>query len=212
MRSEQAAYDTTRLPGVAGSGTAALGQPHGKPYPPGSGTLRSGDPSDAAVVAALDVVHTTEVEAARLATQKAQAPAVRQFAQAMLAAHEGPAARIAPNTTPEARSAADLLVPMREQRAKYMELMQRTPAGPEFDRIYMTSQVESHRASHQLMTRLEQSTADRALLARIRQLEGEVTTHLETARRTLAQVQSAQTAPTAGAAGTTSTPRPPGSP
>lgn len=212
MRSEQAAYDTTRLPGTAGSGTAALGQPHGKPNPPGSGELRSGDPSDAAVIAALDEVHASEVGTARLALQKAQAPAVKQYAQAMLAAHGGPAAATRPPATAEARSAADLLVPMREQRAKYAALLQRTPGGAGFDRLYMTSQVESHQAAHQLMTRLEQSTTNRDVLAQVRRLETDVEGHLESARRTLAQVQGAATRPTADAPGTTSTPRPPGSP
>jgi putative membrane protein len=212
MRSELAAYDTTRLPGVAGSGTAALGQPHGKPNPPGSGVLRSGDPTDEAVVTALDVVHTTEVEAAQVAAQKAQRPEVRQYAQTMLSAHRGPAAGTAAPATNAARSASDLLVPMREQHAAYMEVLKRTPAGPEFDRLYMTSQVDSHAGAHQLLTRLETSTTDRALLARIAHTEEEVNGHLETARRTLAIVQGAAAVPTAGIAGTTSTPRPPGSP
>jgi putative membrane protein len=173
--------DTTALPGTAGSGTAAVGRPSGATGQPGAGVLHTGDPSDADVRLVLGAIHKTEVDASQLAVGKAQNPRVRQYAQAMLQMHQGPA-RSAPTPGGGAMSgASDLLVPLQEHAGKTLVALQ-AASGPAFDRAYITSQVESHQNSVQLLSRLETATKDNALLAQVRQLQGEVQRHLEQAR------------------------------
>ena len=167
--------DTTALPGTAGSGTAAVGRP------PGAGPLHSGDPSDADVRLVLGAIHKGEVDAAQVATGKAQNPRVKQYAQEMLRMHEGPA-RAAPTPGGGAVSgASDLLVPLQENTTKTLAAL-RTANGPAFDRAYITSQVASHEGALQTLTRLEPATRDNGLLAQVRTLKGEVQRHLEQAR------------------------------
>lgn len=211
MRSEQVAYDTVPKAGVAGSGTAAIGRPQGHVSPPGGNLLRGGDPTDAGVVAALALVHRQEVEAARLASGKAQAPEARTFAQTMLRTHEGPAASMrAQGNEPE--STQDLLIYFRDQHAKTMQLLQRTPTGHEFDRLYLLTQVEAHRSADQLMTRLETSTRNRDLLAEVHRTEADIGRHLAEARQAQARVQAMEGRAVAGVARETTGPYPPGSP
>ena len=173
--------DTTALPGVAGSGTAAVGRPSGATGVPGAGPLHTGDPSDADVRLVLGAIHRTEVDAAQLASGKAQNAQVRQYAQEMLRMHQGPA-RSAPSSGGGAVSgASDLLVPLQEKATKTLAAL-RAASGPAFDRAYITSQVESHQSAHQLLSRLETATRDNALVGEVRTLQGEVQRHLEQAR------------------------------
>lgn len=174
--------DTTALPGMAGSGTAAVGRPSGAPGEQGAGALHSGDPDDASVRQVLAAIHQGEVEAGRLAVGKAQNAQVKAYAQNMLRMHEGPA-RSAPSPAAGANSrASDLLVPLQDQTRKTKAALE-AASGPAFDRAYITSQVASHGAALQLLGRLETAAKDDALTEQIRTLKGEVQRHLEDARR-----------------------------
>lgn len=182
--------DTTALPGVAGSGTAAVGRPSGAPGVPGAGPLHSGDPSDADVRLVVGAIHKTEVDAAQLATTKAQNAGVKAYAQEMLRVHSAPA-RTAPTPGGGAMSgASDLLVPMQENATKTLAAL-RAASGPAFDRAYITSQVASHEGALQTLSRLETATKDNALLQQVRSLQGEVQRHLETARKLQASLGGA---------------------
>jgi putative membrane protein len=182
--------DTTALPGVAGSGTAAVGRPSGAPGVPGAGPLHSGDPSDADVRLVVGTIHKTEVDAAQLAVGKAQNAAVKSYAQEMLRMHEAPS-RQAPSPGGGAMSgASDLLVPMQESAAKTLTAL-RAASGPAFDRAYVTSQVASHQGALQVLSRLETATKDNTLLQQVRTLEGEVQRHLEQARKLQASLGGA---------------------
>ena len=173
--------DTTALPGVAGSGTAAVNRPSGAPGTPGAGPLHSGDPSDADVRLVLGTIHKGEVDAARLAVARAQSPRVKQYAQEMLRMHEGPA-RTAPSPGGGAVSgASDFIVPLQENATK-TDAALRGLSGVAFDRAYITSQVASHTGALQVLSRLETATRDNGLLGQVRTLEGEVQRHLEEAR------------------------------
>jgi putative membrane protein len=175
--------DTTALPGVAGSGTAAVGRPSGSVGQPGAGTLRTGDPTDADVQRVIAAIHRSEVDAAQLAVGKAQNAEVRAYAQNMLRVHEGPSRGApAPGTGSAASGASDLLVPLQEYSTKTLAALRQAPAQA-FDRAYITSQVASHGGALQTLTRLETATSNAALTGQIRTLKGEVQRHMEDARR-----------------------------
>lgn len=183
-------YDTTALPGVAGSGTAAVGRPSGAVGQPGAGTLHSGDPDDASVRQVIAAIHQSEVDAAQLAVGKAQNAAVKGYAQNMLRVHQAPARGAPAPAAGAASRASDLLVPLQENSAKTLAAL-RAASGPAFDRAYVTSQVASHGGALQTLTRLETAARDDALTAQIRTLKGEVQRHLDDARRLQAQLGGA---------------------
>ena len=190
------AGDTTAARGVAGSGTAAIGSPQGSIYTPGEGTLQSGDLSDAGVRAVVDAIHATEVETAQLALQRSQTAGVRDYAQAMLAAHRAaPLARVP--AVAGANAASDLLVPLREYHVKTMQAM-RAASGPAFDRVYVNSQVASHQGALQTLERLETAARGDALTQRLRTLQGQVQRHLDEARALQSRIGNAEARQSAG--------------
>jgi putative membrane protein len=174
--------DTTALPGVAGSGTAAVGRPSGAPGQPGAGTLRTGDPSDESVRQVIAAIHQGEVDAAQVASGKAQNPQVRAYAQAMLQVHGGPARGAPAPGAGAASGASDLLVPLQEYNTKTLAALRAAPPAS-FDRAYVGSQVASHAGALQTLTRLETAASNDALTDQIRALKGEVQRHLDDARK-----------------------------
>lgn len=182
--------DTTALPGIAGSGTAAVGRPSGAVGQPGAGTLHTGDPADDDVRQVIAAIHKSEVDAAQLAVGKAQNAAVKSYAENMLRVHGGPARSAPAPAAGAASGASDLLVPLQETSAKTLAAL-RTASGPAFDRAYATSQVASHQGALQTLSRLETAARDNALTDQIRTLKGEVQRHLEDARRLQSQLGGA---------------------
>jgi putative membrane protein len=179
--------DTVAAAGVAGSGTAAVGASSGSIYTTGSGTLHSGDPTDAAVSATLGALNGAERELSELGAQKATNAAVKQYAQRMAAAH----AQGTPPSAPMPPSASDLVVPLREAHAKSLAMLRQMPAGPNFDRAFMQRQVESHGNALQTITRLETAAKESQLVDRLRRMRTEVERHRAEAERLRAQLPSA---------------------
>lgn len=176
--------DTMARPGVAGSGTAAIGAPTGSIHTPGSGTLHSGDPSDAGVRALVQAINGAETETARLALQKASSPAVKQYAQRMLDEHRGGASV----TASAPGDASDLLVPLRDGHAKAMQALRAAPAGAGFDRMYAQMEVAHHGNALQLIERARTAARDDALVQQLRTLQSTVERHRSDAERLRAQV------------------------
>jgi putative membrane protein len=81
-----------------------------------------------------------EIEAGRIAAQKARNPRVKSFAQMMVSDHSNTAARMQAAVPPGVRLPSQLDA---EHQAKLTQL-QNTPAGAGFDRVYMQQQVAAH--------------------------------------------------------------------
>ena len=187
--------DSTNLQGTAGSGTNSARYPSGSIGTPGSGVMEAdGDPSDAAVRALVDVIHTGEVQTSEVAQQKAQHPAVKRYAQAMLAAHRGPAAARPAGAggvagTGNASNLATFLI---DAQRKSLQQLQSLPAGPQFDEAYVRGQIDAHQGALQALERAETAADDATLTDQVRRLQTEVERHLAEARRVQRELQSAQ--------------------
>ena len=171
--------NTRALPGTAGSGTAASGWPSGSIGTPGSGVMGDGPMTDASVQATLDAMHRIEAGLSQLGAQKAQHPAARQYAEAMIAAHRPKAGQTAPRT---GDGVSDLLAYWREMDVKTRQLLTAMPAGPAFDVAFVNAQVQAHEASLQTLDRLESDARAPELTRRIRAEQESVAHHLTEAR------------------------------
>jgi putative membrane protein len=121
-----------------------------------------------------------EVESSRLALQRGQSPAVRQFAQMMIDHHTMTTQQVM-----QAAQAAGLTPPpatlLPPQRAMLDELQ---PAkGVEFDRLYIAQQRTAHRMAHALHSNYAQN-GDTA------QLRQTATTAVPIIQRHIDQLQS----------------------
>lgn len=181
--------DSAPLPGRAGSGTAAVGNANGSISTPGEGTLQSGDPTDASVRTLIDAINASEIEASQLALQKGQRAEVRRYAQSMVATHRQGSMDRAIEAA-GTNSANDLLLPLRDQHVKTMQLLQKLPNGPAFDRAYITAQVQAHEGALQSLERAETAVKNATLTDQVRRMQGEVEKHLAEARRVQALVQA----------------------
>jgi putative membrane protein len=178
--------DSAALPGTAGSGLAAAGDPSGSIGTPGTGRLQSGDPSDAGVRSLLGAIDASEIEASQLALQKAQNADVKRYAQSMIAAHQQQAPGAQAGAA--AGSGSDLLTPLQDSHRKVMTKLQATATGPAFDRAYITAQVQAHEGALQTLERAETAAGDPTLVDRVRRTQTEVERHLAEARRVQALV------------------------
>jgi len=85
-----------------------------------------------------------ETQSAALAQQRAQSPAVRDFAQMMIADHAATTRRLTAAAQSVAISPlAPALLPM---QARMMDQLRAAPAGA-FDRVYVDQQVQAHEAA-----------------------------------------------------------------
>jgi putative membrane protein len=184
--------DTAGLPGTAGSGTGAVGNPSGSIGTPGSGVGQSGDPSDDGVRSLLDAINASEIEASQVAVQKAQHAEVKRYAQAMIAAHQQQTPAGAAAGPAGGNSASDLLVPLQDTHRKVMQQLRSTATGPAFDRAYINAQIQAHEGALQTLERAETATRDATLTDRVRRSQSEVERHLAEARRVQALVQRNQ--------------------
>jgi putative membrane protein len=142
--------------------------------------MRSGDPSDASVAAIMTLIDRAEVESSQLASQRASNPEVKRYAQEMVAAHQRTA-----GTQPAATmntGESDLTTFLQQAHTGAMSRLRTAPAGAEFDRAYMTSQIQAHEGAHQTLERMRASVRDDALTERIQQKMTEVQQHLGRAR------------------------------
>jgi putative membrane protein len=165
--------------GTAGSGPGYTTDTTGSINTPGSGQIRSGDPSDASVAAVMSLIDRQELESSQLAVQRASNPEVKRYAQEMIAAHQGGGSQPA-NT--RATGESDLTTFLQQAHTAAMNQLRTLPAGVEFDRAYMVSQVKAHEGAHQTLERLQTAARDNALTDRIRQKMAAVQQHLQRAR------------------------------
>ncbi|ALA59226.1 DUF4142 domain-containing protein [Nitrospira moscoviensis] len=138
------------------------------------------------VMAVFNTIDRSEIEAAQLAKQKSSSPAVRDFAERMIAEHTTMlerrrelAGRL--NISPQPPQLASAL---KETHQETMEEL-RKQSGRDFDRAYLEYQVKMHDQAE----KLAQETGESAENSRIRQHLMEARANIESH---LAQAKSVQ--------------------
>jgi len=140
--------------------------------------------SDDKILKVAQVANQSEIEAAQLASARAETPAVRDYAK-MLVAHHGAAQRrtmrvasqlgLGPSMSPDAEE-------LRTESSKQMEGL-RDKQGKEFDRAYLDAQVEAHENVLRLIdSRLEPEAKQPSVKSLVRDLRPTVAKHLDEAR------------------------------
>jgi putative membrane protein len=144
-------------------------------------TVIVGGPTDAENVAIARAANQGEVETSQPAVQRAQNPAVRQFAERMVADHTAANQRlqalgIAPRENEQSRQVTQTA----RQTAQALQLF---PADG-YDRAYMDAQIALHQYTLAMLEEyLVPSSQSRALRALLEEMRGTVAAHLEQARQ-----------------------------
>ena len=137
--------------------------------------------SDANVLAMLDVINLSEIDSSNLAQQKASSPYVRTFATLMLSEHTAmmqetrqlaQQIKIDPKTPTLAS-----IVGKRHQET--MEELRRM-SGPDFDQVYLKSQIQMHEQAIDLVQNTADTVHDRRLHHHLKGARQDLLTHLST--------------------------------
>lgn len=119
--------------------------------------------SDAYIISAVDVVNTDEIAEGMLARQRGVSPRVRMFAQRMVTEHTTLQARdraVAQNPRFIAGDSAQVTRQMAAADRANLLRLQQTPAGPAFDGVYITQQVQDHRNALALLEAARKQARD----------------------------------------------------
>ncbi|MCC6469573.1 MAG: DUF4142 domain-containing protein [Alphaproteobacteria bacterium] len=167
---------------IAAAATAQAQTP-----PPGPAASPPPSPQESTVLAVADANFVkqalrdglAEVELGRLAAEKASNPAVREFAQHMVADHSkanGELAELAQQMNLQPAPAAN------PEQAKLREQLEQL-TGDAFDRAYMESQVKEHLKAVQLFERHSSAGGDKNIRAFAAAKLPVLQQHLEQAKR-----------------------------
>ena len=149
--------------------------------------------SNANVVAVLDTIDVSEIEAAQLAKQKASSPAVRSFAANLVEQHTesmqknlqlAKQMRVNPEK-PRLASAVE------STHQKTMEEL-RKKSGQDFDRAYIDYQVTMHEQAVKLVEDTAHSVDDPRLKQQLVQTRPDLISHLSAARQLQRQIVAQQ--------------------
>ena len=86
-----------------------------------------------------------EVQSSQLALTRAQSPAVRDFAQMMIADHGNTTRQLI--TAAQAVGIGPVAPALLPTQARMMQRLGAAGSGPAFERVYLDQQVEAHRAA-----------------------------------------------------------------
>ena len=133
---------------------------------------------DAKEVKELAIANMAEIEAGKLALEKAQDPKVKEFAQHMVDDHTkmlDEVKQLAQSKNVELPSAPD---------AKHQKLMKKLQglSGEKFDREYMQAMVKDHRDSLKLAQRTAKGAKDEQLKSAAQKAAPEIQDHLKMAQ------------------------------
>jgi putative membrane protein len=152
-----------------------------------------GTMSDANVVAVLNTIDASELEAAQLAKQKAQSPEVRNYATRlvdehtnMMAKNRQVASRI--NVQPENPA---LVSTMKSTHQETMEEL-RQKSGREFDQRYIDYQIMMHEEAVQLVEKTADSSDNSRLKQHLMQTRPDLQSHLSEAKTIQRQLVARQ--------------------
>jgi putative membrane protein len=139
--------------------------------------------SDANVLAMLDTIDRSEIDAAHLAKQKASSEDVRSFASRMLSEHQA--------MTQESRQLGQVMNVQPEMPAlastaekTHQETMEelRNKSGRDFDQAYIEYQIKMHEQAIGLVRDTAGSVDNSRLQRHLRQARPELESHLSAAR------------------------------
>src|SRR3954468_18866830 len=137
------------------------------------------DKNDAKALQDLAQANLAEVEAGKLASQKAQNPEVKKFARHMVEDHGKQLSELK-----QVAQAKEVTLPA-APKAKHREAMKKLQdlSGDEFDRAYMTQMVKDHGEALTLVQKTANQAKDDALKAAARKAEPGIREHLDTAQK-----------------------------
>jgi len=161
-----------------------------------SAFAQKADDADARAMKKLAAANAAEVEAGKLAAEKAKSAEVKQFGQHMVDDHGKmleDLKKMAAAKGVELPASADL-----EDKAKILKL--RALSGDNFDRDYMAEMVKDHQQDVQETQELAESVKDPQLKSAIRQANAKIKEHLAMAQR----VASSAGAASGGTSGSSS--------
>lgn len=152
-----------------------------------------GTMSDANVVAVLNTIDASELEAAQLAKQKAQSPEVRNYAArlvdehtTMMAKNRQVASRI--NVQPENPALVSTLKTTHQENMEQL----RQKSGQDFDRRYIDDQVLMHEQAVQLVEKTADSAENSRLKQHLMQTRPDLQSHLSEAKTIQRQLVARQ--------------------
>lgn len=152
-----------------------------------------GTMSNAAVIGTFNAVDLTEIDAARLAKEKASSPAVREFADRMLQEHttmlqnrQQLANRL--NIQPETPA---LATAMKSTHDETMEEL-RKKSGSDFDRAYLEYQVKMHEQAIKLAQETGESSDNARLKQHLVEARPGLQSHLAAAKSVQRQIMAQQ--------------------
>ena len=146
-----------------------------------SGDLSLTDPN---IVAVLDEANKADSAAGALAVTKATNKAVKDFARLMMGEHhalreQGQQLAKRLKVTPEP-PANDPVKPLAENETRVLES---TPKGPEFDRVYIEQEIAAHKAVLDLVGNAHDQAQNEELKALIEQAKPVIEKHLDQAEK-----------------------------
>ena len=133
---------------------------------------------DARAIQGMIQANLAEVEAGKLASQKAQKPEVKKFAEKMIEDHGRKLADL--KSLAEKKGVAAPNQPSGEQQAMLKKLQ--AASGEEFDRVYMSEMVEAHGQVLQSTRKVAREAKDADLKAAAEKSAPGTEEHLKMAR------------------------------
>lgn len=154
------------------------------------------DPADARAMKKLAAASLAEIDAGKLAAEKAKSPAVKQFGQKMVDDHTqmlDDLKKLAQEKDVSLPGTPDM-----EDRAKALKL--RATSGDSFDKDYMSEMVKDHEKDVQETAGLAESAKDPQLKAAIEKAHAKIEEHLAMAKK-IAGSESAASGASSGSSG-----------
>jgi len=140
---------------------------------------RKADKNDAKALQELAQANLAEVEAGKLASQKAQDPEVKKFAQHMVEDHGKQLAELK-----RMAQSKEVTLPA-TLKARHQSMMKKLEdlSGDEFDRAYMAQMVKDHGEALTLVQKTAKQSKDDELKAAAQKAAPEIRAHLDTAQK-----------------------------
>lgn len=157
-------------------------------------TGKSAPLTDANIVALLDEANKADSAAGALAVTKATNKAVKDFARLMMGEHhalreQGQQLAKRLKVTPEP-PANDPVKPLAENETRVLES---TPKGPEFDRVYIEQEIAAHKAVLDLAENAHGQAQNEQLKALIEKAKPVIQKHLDQAEKIKGELGEATT-------------------
>jgi putative membrane protein len=164
---------------IAGGNVSAQQQKEKQSNATSQNSDKSGTSADAKRVKDLAQANMAEIEAGKLAAQKAQSAEVKKFAQQMVDDHSKQLAEI--KKLAQAKGIELPTTPDAKHQGALKKLQ--GASGEDFDKAYMREQVKDHRAALKLVQRTAKNARDAELKSSAQKAAPEIQEHLKMAQQ-----------------------------